>query len=324
MTIKPYALFMVTLLGIGLCRGNTNLFKEGGEDPALTKLAESGDAAAMSRLGDRLLDYNYSVGKEASAAEAAKWFRRAAELGNPRAQAMAAVIAITGYHGTIDEAEALGWARKSADGGDLDGQFMLAQFYRAGIGTPRNPDDEPLAILERISAKGHGMALSALALGLVQGSAGRIDVPKAVELDAKANAAAGGSSLFWTTATLAKGQSLPPADMLGRYIWAKQRVSTNHPVALHIMGLAFSEGEMGPVDYLKANAWFRKAAEAGHLPSWERLGYLYEKGLGVAKDVNKAAAFYQKAGSTVPAADEALKRLGKQSPAESNSTASRP
>ncbi len=288
----------------------------------LKKLAEAGNTEAMFEYAVQHMTHREH--ETTNMAEIVEWFRKAANLGHAEAQAYMAAGSISGINAEVDEVEALMWARKSSDAGSLNGQFTLAQFYRAGIGTPRDESDGSSVILDRIAAKGHGMALAAISMDLIRGASTRPDFPKAVELDAKANAAAGGSSVFWTAAFLAKNQNTPPTDLLSRYLWATQRVSTNNPLALHTMGLAFSEGEMAPVDHAKAFKWFKKAADAGHVPAWERLGHLQENGLGVPKDLEQAAVCYQKAALAVPAANQAFKRLGTNSPAASNPSPLKP
>jgi len=49
--------------------------------PLLRKAAEAGDGQAMSDLGRM---YEYGVGIPQDPAEAVKWFRKAAEAGNPQ------------------------------------------------------------------------------------------------------------------------------------------------------------------------------------------------------------------------------------------------
>ena len=288
----------------------------------LRQLAESGNTEAMFLYAVQHMTHRFH--ETTNMTEIVKWFRRAADLGHGEAQAYMAAQAITGFDGEVDEPEALLWARKSADGGNLNGSFILSHFYRAGVGTPRNQDDEPDAILQRIAAKNHGMAQALAADQMLRDKTSPLDGVRAWDLAVKARENSAWTSLISSMRSRHRQMEKPPADALGRYVWALDRAEDDNPLALHLMGMTFSAGEVTPVDNARAFTWFKKAAEAGHLPAWERLGFLHENGLGVPKDLEKAAASYQKAAAAVPAANEALKRLGKSSPSASNPSPSRP
>lgn len=288
----------------------------------LRQLAESGNTEAMFLYAVKHMTQR--LHETTNMTEIVNWFRRAADRGHGEAQAYMAAQAIVGFDGEVDEPEALTWARKSADAGSLNGAFMLAHFYCGGVGNPRDPDDEPAAILERIAAKGHGMALALVADRMLRDKTAPLDGVRAWDMAVKATENGGSTSIIATMEWGHRQMAKPPADALGKYVWARDRAEIDNPLALHLMGVTFLAGEVTPVDYAKAVGWFQKAADSGHVAAWERLGYLHEKGLGVPKDLEKAAACYQKAASNVPAANEALKRLGKGSSAASNSSTSKP
>ncbi len=78
-------------------------------------------------------------GQPANAAEAAKWFRQAAEHGNSAAQHLLAGLYEQGEGVARNEPEALKWYRKAAEQEDSDSQFALGQMYAEGRGTAANP-----------------------------------------------------------------------------------------------------------------------------------------------------------------------------------------
>ena len=66
-------------------------------------------------------------------------------------------------------------------------------------------------------------------------------------------------------------------------------------LAMHEIGVRYSEGRGMDRDMQEAARWFARAAERGFAPSQYSLGSLYEKGLGVSRDVGKAKALYRDA-----------------------------
>ena len=95
-------------------------------------LAEQGDAKAQTLLGE--LYGVYALGNGIDLAEAAKWYRRAADQGNAEAQWRLAQK----YYFDEDYAQAVAWSRKAADQGHAFGQLFLGMMYRDGQGVPQD------------------------------------------------------------------------------------------------------------------------------------------------------------------------------------------
>lgn len=70
--------------------------------------------------------------------QAAKWFREAAELGDPAAQFNLGVLYETGQGVTQNYAEAVKWYHAAADQGEPQAQFNLGVFYETGQVVPQN------------------------------------------------------------------------------------------------------------------------------------------------------------------------------------------
>ena len=66
-------------------------------------------------------------------------------------------------------------------------------------------------------------------------------------------------------------------------------------LALHEIGVRYSEGRGVERNMEEAARWFARAAERGFAPSQYSLGSLYEKGLGVPRNVERAKALYGEA-----------------------------
>ena len=71
-------------------------------------------------------------------AEAAKYYRQAAELGYPRAQNILGQAYIKGRGVPADYDQALHWFRKAADQNFSDAQYNLGLMYAKGHGVPKD------------------------------------------------------------------------------------------------------------------------------------------------------------------------------------------
>lgn len=105
----------------------------------LLQRAGSGDVSAMLKVA-RL----YESGTKANPVEAARWYMRAANTGDPQAQTKLAILYIEGTGVARDPAAAGRWLMRAASSG-----YSIAQFDLAG-GTRRAPGTRarlPRAIL---------------------------------------------------------------------------------------------------------------------------------------------------------------------------------
>ena len=85
----------------------------------------------------------------ASMAEAVKWYRRAADQNWADGQYRLASCYLEGLGVELDEERGLELMRAAADKGHATALTELVELYAQGIGEPRNPDDEPMRLLER-------------------------------------------------------------------------------------------------------------------------------------------------------------------------------
>ena len=97
--------------------------------------AEQGHAGAQLKLGD--MHYR-GVGVPRDHAEAAEWFRRAAEQGEEWAQHALGVLYETGEGVLQDYAESAKWLRLAAEQGNASAQFQLGLKYHYGKGVPQD------------------------------------------------------------------------------------------------------------------------------------------------------------------------------------------
>ena len=76
--------------------------------------------------------YDEGRGVTQDYAEAAKWYRKAAEQGDTDAQYNLGVMYDNGRGVTQDYAEAAKWYRKGAEQGYADAQYNLGMMYETG------------------------------------------------------------------------------------------------------------------------------------------------------------------------------------------------
>ena len=72
--------------------------------------------------------YSYGQGVPKDEVEAVKWFRKAAEQGDARAQFHLGFAYSNGQGVTKDDAEAIKWFRKAAEQGDAEAQEALRKL----------------------------------------------------------------------------------------------------------------------------------------------------------------------------------------------------
>lgn len=103
-------------------------YEKAANAPAWTDLA----GEAQSQLG-----YIHAT-ETKNFAEAAKWYRKRAEAGEPTAQYNLAICLYNGEGIERNRNEAAKWFRASAEQGNVDAQWRLGMTYRNGEGVPRD------------------------------------------------------------------------------------------------------------------------------------------------------------------------------------------
>lgn len=185
----------------------------------LKKAAEAGDPEAQASLASM---YAKGEGAQKDTAEAIVWYQKAALHNNAEAQYQLGLMMLIGRDIPKDEAQSIELIRKAADQGHLQATLSLGGAYEKGIGVPR-------------------------------------DIDKAFEF----------------------------------YQLAAERA--NNPESYFQIGFRYYMGDGVPKDLVKASAYFLKAAGKGHADSEFFLGSIYKKGEGVPKDSNKAFEWFLKA-----------------------------
>lgn len=103
--------------------------------PANTPGATQSKTDARS-YGD--LAVSFLSGSKPDYAEAAKWIRKAAEMGDPQAKKLLGLLYWTGRGVPKDVNEAVNWFREAAEAGDAEAMRNLAIAYDTGVGVKKS------------------------------------------------------------------------------------------------------------------------------------------------------------------------------------------
>ena len=184
-------------------------------------LVRQGDAAAQFYLG---IMYDRGEGVAQDPAEAAKWYRRAAEQGNANAQFYLGSLYDRGMGVAQDQAESLKWYRLAAEQGVANAQYNLGIMYDKGEGV----------------AQDHAKAASWYR--------------RAAERDfAKAQ--------FSLGVMYEKGQGVPQ-DYAEAVKWYRLAAAQGSAKAMNNIGLFYQNGFDVPRDLAKAYAWYSLSADS--------------------------------------------------------------
>ncbi len=117
----------------------------------LRKAAELGFAPAQDKLG---LVYEHGAGVAKNWREAAKWYLRAAERGYADAQYHLGVLYGNGQAFPIDYVQSVKWCRKAAEQGQIEAQATLGRIYISDVDGVPMDIEEAKSWLERAADAG--------------------------------------------------------------------------------------------------------------------------------------------------------------------------
>ena len=127
------ALVLVTMI-TAICSGQSPA-QPSGIDPSLMAKASAGNPDAQFRVGAQ---YELGAHVTKDPAQAAAWYRKAADQGYPQAQHSLGVLYEFGTGVPADPATAAQWYRKAAEQGFAPAQFSLGLCYVHGKGVPQD------------------------------------------------------------------------------------------------------------------------------------------------------------------------------------------
>jgi hypothetical protein len=236
--------------------------------------AEKGNPTAQVLYG---LCFISNVGVRQDEAEAARWFRKAADAGHPTAMTFLGAMYANGKGGlNKDEGEAVRWYKKAADAGDTKCAFNLGLMYANGKGV-RKDEAEAVGWYKKAADAGHPRAMTNLGIMYANGRGVRKDEVEAAQ-------------------------------------WFRKAADAGDPPGMTNLGAMYANGKGVESNEEEAVRWYKKAADAGDPRGMGGLGVMYEFGKGgLTEDEAEAVRWYRKAAELGDDfAKQQLKRLGKE------------
>ncbi|HYG74747.1 MAG TPA: protein kinase [Planctomycetota bacterium] len=209
----------------------------------------------MHRFGTK---YLAGTGVLKDPAQAADWFRAAAELGLAESQHELALLYYRGNGVAQNYNEAFKWFSKAAEQGIAAAQNWLGAMYQQGLGT-RASASSARDWYQRAAEQNYIMAQRNL-----------------------------GDMYYY-------GQGIGQ-DHGEAARWYRRAADNNDPVAQDRIGYMYQTGEGLPKDFAEAARWYQRSAEQGHAPAQNNLGYMYEReDLGFKRNYEEAMKWYRMA-----------------------------
>lgn len=221
----------------------------------LQDLALTGQPRAQTMVGNA---YASGTGVPLNPAEAARWFRLAADQGYAPAQNNLGWLHVEGGPGFApDPSEALNWLHKAADQGYAVAMSNLAEIYEVGRGVVAD------------AARSHQWRRRAAESGYAQG---QFNLGVAYQR---------GTGVLRDPAVAAD--------------WYRKAAEQGFAPAEEALAALYEEGLGVTKDLEESLRWRRKAAEQDHPEALRRLGLMYARGTGVAPDQSKSREFLRRA-----------------------------
>jgi TPR repeat protein len=286
-------------------------------------LAQSGDAETEYRIA-RMIHYDQLEGEDA---EAARWYRMAADRGHAAAQNNLGLLHEQGRGVEADPAAAVAWYRRAAEQNLVAAQVNLARCYDQGIGLAENPE-AAAEWYARAASQQHAASQFRLGEMYAAGRGVPQDSKKAAKWlrRAEKNGHAGASQALdeidfrrferetaaWAAASLPPVEAPPEAVEPARPSTDGSEPVTEEPPpaaladlraraeqgdtdAQFALGRAYATGGNDKPDMEEASRWYRAAAESGHVMAAYTLGFMYYRGRGVSQDLVEAWRWFASA-----------------------------
>ena len=221
-------------------------------------------------------------------------YRRAAEQGNARSQALLGKCYLEGKGVVEDKVESVKWFRKAAEQGNAYGQAYLGKCYLEGEGVAKD-ETEAVRLLRKAAEQGEALGQCYLGWCYLSGKGVAEDYVEAVEWFRKAAEQGDAYGQYWLGVCYLDGEGVAKDEAKAVELFRKA-AEQGDALAQAEMGWRYEYGEgVEKEDYGEAAKWFQKAAEQGHKDAQYALGLFYYNGKGVEKNLTEASKWFQKA-----------------------------
>ena len=222
-------------------------------------------------------------------AEAAKWYRTAADAGNAAAMCNVGLLYETGRGTAKDPAQAVEWYTKAAEKQYTPAIVNLASVYE------RQQDFGKAFTYYKLAALANN-AVAEVHLGhLYENGLGTDEnTTEAVNWYRKAADLNNSEAMTDLGVLYSRGYGvqLDDAEALK---WFQKAAALKNPAAMNGIGSMYDSGHGVKQDSTEAMKWYKKAAELGFAPAMTNIGTLYDGGQGVPRDPTEAMSWFRKA-----------------------------
>ena len=223
--------------------------------------------------------------------QAAYWFRKAADQGDPEAQNELGYLYIWGVGVDKDPAQAFRWFARSAGGGWQQAKLNMAVLYMRGLGVARNPAFAR-QLLEDLAAKKNARAEDYLGVMYLEGDGVAQDRGAAEEWFSRSAKGRNPEGEF------AMGQLYSAAadhehDFGRAAKFLRDSAKSGYVPAMYTLGvLLVKHPEVEQKGTDEAMFMLERAAEAGTWQSSATLGLLASQGQGADRDMGSAFRWF--------------------------------
>src|ERR1700722_1119776 len=219
-------------------------------------------------------------------AQAAYWYRKAADQGNPAAQVYLGYLYTAGIGVPRDTAEAIRWYRRAASANSPQAEVNLAGHYMRGDGVKQDTA-EALRLLRSAAEKGYGRADAYLGWASYVGSGVPVD-HAAAEASFKKGVKRHDPEAECFLAAWDANEPGHAPDLAHEAKLLRLSASTGYVPAIHALGLLLVNHPDLPQAKEEANNLLISSAKAGYWPSSAALGVMARDGRLVPKDQRAA------------------------------------
>ena len=219
-------------------------------------------------------------------AQAAYWYRKAADQGDPAAQIYLGYLYTAGIGVPRDTAEAIRWYRRAASSNSPQAEVNLAGHYMRGDGVKQDTA-EALRLLRSAAEKGYGRADAYLGWASYVGSGVPVD-HAAAEASFKRGVKRHDPEAECFLAAWDANEPGHAPDLAREAKLLRLSAATGYVPAIHALGLLLVNHPDLPQAKEEANSLLMSSARAGYWPSSAALGVMARDGRLVPKDQRAA------------------------------------
>lgn len=227
-------------------------------------------------------------GTAKSREEAMRWYRLAADRGEPQAMAALGRLLLLD-HGPEVRESAWQWLRQAARRDDRDGQYHLG-WLLAQPG-PAHDDTQAYQLFVKAAGQGHVGAQVAAAIHLLAGRGVATDKKAATQWLQRA-AKAQDPVAHYLLARTREGAGQGDRDAVRNSY--RIAATAGHREAQFALGAILAKSRV-EAERKEAVDWFAKAHAAGHRAATNRLGEIYREGIVVLQQPDKARDYFKQA-----------------------------